>query len=48
MDSLNFNTSFLVKEKVESAKGKWADGLGNVMTVDYKQITKILVNSFRE
>ena len=47
INALNFNTTFVIKEQVESAKGKWADGLGNVMTVDSGQIAQLLVASFR-
>lgn len=36
----------VVKQSVESPRGKWADGLGNIVVIDYSNATKLFVNAF--
>ena len=48
VDSLDFNIGVVVKESVSSPKGKWADGLGNIVAMDFKNATVLLSEAFIE
>ncbi|CAD8045647.1 unnamed protein product [Paramecium sonneborni] len=45
-DSLDFDIQLKVKESIKSPKGKWADGLGNIVVMDYRNATIILREAF--
>ncbi|CAD8134904.1 unnamed protein product [Paramecium octaurelia] len=45
-DSLDFDIELKVKESIKSPKGKWADGLGNIVVMDYRNATIILREAF--
>lgn len=47
VQALNLTLHLKVKTGISSPKGKWADGLGNVIALDYKNITPIVVEAFR-
>lgn len=36
VDALDFDIQLKVKESIDTPKGKWADGLGNIVVMDYK------------
>jgi hypothetical protein len=48
LDSLNLTISFRINTNIESSHGKWADSLGNVMAVDYRNITNIVIEELRK
>jgi len=48
VDALNFTAQFKIIAGVEGPKGKWAEALGNVITIDSFDLLTQVYNNFED
>jgi len=48
IDALNITLKLKVKYSIDSPTGKWTSRLGNVIAMDYKNITPIIESAFKK
>jgi hypothetical protein len=46
LQSLNITIYIKVEQSLSKVHGKWAEGLGNVVALDYHNITNIITEAF--